>query len=80
MRVMIDTNIFISAVLFPDGKASASLKKALSSPYQPVTCDYVIDELKRKFYEKFPDSITALEEFLCVSQYVIRLLFELYFS
>ena len=57
MRVMIDTNIFISAVLFPDGKASASLKKALSSPYQPVTCDYVIDELRRKFVEKYPDRV-----------------------
>lgn len=47
MRVMIDTNIFISAVLFPNGKASAALKKALVSPYQPVTCDYVINELHR---------------------------------
>ena len=46
MRVMIDTNIFISAVLFPNGKASAALLKALISPYQPVTCDYVIDVVK----------------------------------
>jgi len=52
MRVMIDTNIFISAVLFPNGKASAALTKALISPYQPVTCDYVLDELHRKFREK----------------------------
>ena len=57
MRVMIDTNIFISAVLFPNGKASAALKKALVSPYQPVTCDYVINELHRKFDEKFPERI-----------------------
>ena len=55
MRVMIDTNIFISAVLFPNGKASAALLKTLISPYQPVTCDYVIDELHRKFREKWPD-------------------------
>ena len=55
MRVMIDTNIFISAVLFPKGKASAALLKALVSPYQPVTCDYVIDELRRKFREKWPE-------------------------
>ena len=51
MRVMIDTNIFISAVLFPDGKASAALKKALVPPCKPLTCSYVIDELKRKFLE-----------------------------
>ena len=36
-RVMIDTNIFISAVLFPKGKAAAALLKTLAPPYQPVT-------------------------------------------
>lgn len=64
MRVMIDTNIFISAALFPKGRASDALKKALTPPYQPLTCDYVVDELHRKFQEKFPDKITELEAFL----------------
>lgn len=71
MRVMIDTNIFISAVLFPKGKTSSALKEALVSPYQPVTCDYVIDELHRKFQEKFPDRISDLNEFLDSSLAVI---------
>lgn len=30
MRVMIDTNIFISAALFPKGRAAEALYKALS--------------------------------------------------
>lgn len=64
MRVMIDTNIFISAALFPKGRASDALKKALTPPYHPLTCDYVVDELHRKFQEKFPDKITELEAFL----------------
>ncbi len=72
MRVMIDTNIFISAVLFPKGQASAALLKALVSPYQPVTCDYVIDELRRKFREKWPDRITELDAFLYTSLSVIE--------
>lgn len=71
MRVMIDTNIFISAVLFPNGKASAALKKALVSPYQPVTCDYVINELHRKFDEKFPERISELDSFLNIALSVI---------
>ena len=72
-RVMIDTNIFISAILFPNGKASSALKKALTHPYQPVTCDYVIDELQRKFQEKFPDKITELGDFLYASLSIIDL-------
>lgn len=64
MKVMIDTNILISAVLFPNGKASEALKKALASPYEPLICDYVLDEFKRKFDEKFPESKSALEVFL----------------
>ena len=44
MKVMIDTNIFISAALFPNGKASAALWKTLTPPYQPLTCDYVVDD------------------------------------
>ena len=64
MRVMIDTNIFISAALFPKGRAAEALFKAMSVPYQPVVCDYVIDELHRKFREKFPDRVVELQAFL----------------
>ena len=61
---MIDTNIFISAALFPKGRAAEALFKALAAPYQPVVCDYVIDELHRKFQEKFSDRTVELEAFL----------------
>ena len=61
---MIDTNILISAVLFPHGKAAQALYKALNFPYKPIVCDYVIDELHRKFKEKFPNKMLELEAFL----------------
>ena len=64
MKVMIDTNIFISAALFPEGRAAKALYKAMVGPYQPVTCDYVVDELRRKFREKFPNKMVELEAFL----------------
>ena len=64
MKIMIDTNILISAVLFPKGRAAEALYKALASPYQPVICDYIIDELHRKFQEKFSDKTLELEAFL----------------
>ena len=61
---MLDTNIIISAALFPNGRASSAFYKALMSPYQPIVCDYVVDELHRKFREKFPNRLTELEAFL----------------
>jgi putative PIN family toxin of toxin-antitoxin system len=61
---MIDTNILISAALFPNGRVAAALMKALLPPFQPVVCDYVVDELIRKFREKFPDKMVELEAFL----------------
>ena len=64
MRVMIDTNIFISAALFPNGRAADAFYKALVPPFKPVVCDYVIDELHRKFQEKFPNRTVELEAFL----------------
>ena len=64
MRIMIDTNVFISAALFPEGRAAEALYKALEYPYQPVVCDYVLDELHRKFQEKFPARTVELEAFL----------------
>lgn len=64
MTVMIDTNIIISAALFPNGRTAQAFFKALHPPYQPVVCDYVVDELHRKFREKFPNWITELEAFL----------------
>ncbi|MBR5347044.1 MAG: putative toxin-antitoxin system toxin component, PIN family [Deltaproteobacteria bacterium] len=64
MRIMVDTNIFISAALFPKGRTAEALYKALVTPYQPVVCDYVLEELHRKFREKFPERTVELEAFL----------------
>lgn len=72
MKVMIDTNIIISAALFPNGRAARAFEKALLPPYQPLICDYIVDELHRKFREKFPDRVTELEAFLFNALLYIR--------
>ena len=64
MKVMIDTNVLFSGALNPNGFVAKSLYKAMAAPYEPVMCDYIIDELHRKFREKFPDDIVNLEAFL----------------
>ena len=73
MKVMIDTNIIISAALNPQGTVAMAFIKALTPPYQPVICDYIVDELRRKFREKFPKRLTELEAFLFNALRVIRI-------
>lgn len=73
MKIMLDTNIIISAALFPNGRAAQAFFKALQSPYQPLVCDYVVDELHRKFRDKFPNRLTELEAFLYNALSFIRL-------
>lgn len=72
MKVMIDTNIFISAAISPQGTAAKAFIKAISPPNQPVVCDYIVDELHRKFQEKFPKKTMELEAFLYHALQVIR--------
>ena len=64
MRVFIDTNVLISAALFPSGAASRAYLKAVSVPCDPVVSDYVIDELRRVFSRKFPQRMKALDAFI----------------
>ena len=72
MKVLIDTNIFISTILFPNSKSALAFTKALYYPYIPITCDYVIQELKSKFNEKFQNHITDLEDFLVIALNTIK--------
>ena len=73
MKIMLDTNIIISAALFPNGRAAQAFRKSLRFPYEPLICDYIVDELRRKFREKFSDRGSLLEEFLAIYLAHIRI-------
>ncbi len=45
MRVMLDTNIFISMIFFPSAQ-TRELAKRLTDNHQIIVCDYVIEELR----------------------------------
>ena len=64
MKVMIDTDIIISAALNPSGSAEEAFIKALHKPFEPTVSNYILDELHRRFQEKFPARIIELEAFL----------------
>ena len=42
MRIMLDTNIFISMIFFPSAQ-TRELARRLTESHQIVVCDYVID-------------------------------------
>jgi putative PIN family toxin of toxin-antitoxin system len=64
MRVLIDTNVLISAALFPQSTPAQAFWKANIFPFQAVICEQNLDELKRIFTRKFPDKLPALESFI----------------
>ena len=72
MRVFLDTNVLFSAILFPGSMPDLVLKKALSLPHKAITCDYVLDELRRTFTRKFPDKASKLDTFLFMFMFSIE--------
>ncbi len=67
MKILIDTNILISAALFPDSIPAQAYQKAVTYPYQGLVCEQNIVELHRIFNRKFPTKLSALEHFLTIS-------------
>ena len=66
MKCIIDTNILISASLFPESVPATAFFKATTFPNTATVCDYSIDELYRVYNKKFPHKLNALEAFLSI--------------
>ena len=64
MRILIDTNVLISAALFPGSVPYQAYVKAVSYPNHGLLCEQNIEELTRIFRKKFPAREEALERFL----------------
>ena len=73
MRVLIDTNVLISAALNPDGVPSQAYRKAASYPNRGLICEQNVDELKRIFNKKFPSRLAALDKFLSTALLTLEL-------
>lgn len=70
MRVMLDTNILISAFIFKSSKMNLLIEK-LSKKHEIVICSYTIDELKDLIKEKFNVEYKALDNFLSEFNYTL---------
>ena len=64
MKCFIDTNILISAGLFPESVPAAAFLKAATPPNMAYVSDYSLGETHRIINDKFPKKIHDLEAFL----------------
>ena len=64
MKVLIDTNVLISAALSATGVPFRAYVKAASYPNHGLICEQNVDEMKRIFNKKFPNRLAALDKFL----------------
>ncbi|MCL2336980.1 MAG: putative toxin-antitoxin system toxin component, PIN family [Firmicutes bacterium] len=64
MRCLIDTNILVSASLFPTSVPAQAYFKAVTAPNTGMVCDYSVDEMRRVYNKKFPHKIHMMEKFL----------------
>ncbi len=61
LKIMLDTNILISAIFFPSVQTRRFIMEAVR--HDLMLCDYVLDELRIVVERKFPLKKGELEEF-----------------
>ena len=67
MKVLIDTNVLVSAFLHPGSTPYKAFYKAVTWPHSGILCDQNVDELRRIFNRKFPEKVGAMETFLSLA-------------
>lgn len=72
MKVLIDTNILISAALNSRGTPYHAFIKAVSFPYRGIICEQNINEMRQIFNRKFPQKLDALNTFLMLASLTIK--------
>lgn len=68
MRIMLDTNILVSAFIFKSKKINEFINK-LSNEHEIVIASYCVEELRELIKMKFKVSEKALDEFLLTFPY-----------
>jgi putative PIN family toxin of toxin-antitoxin system len=74
VRILIDTNLLISAAYSKSGFPNQAYKKAVEPPYHAVVCEQSIEEFRRIFNRKFPNKIHAFESFIASALSVITVI------
>lgn len=73
MRILIDTNVLISAALNANSVSFRAYIKATSYPNHGLICEQNVDEMKRIFNKKFSERLGALDKFLSLALLTLEL-------
>lgn len=73
MRVLIDTNVLISAALSASGTPFQAYVKAASYLNHGLICEQNVDEMKRIFNKKFPHRLADLDKVLSTALLTLEL-------
>ena len=73
MRILIDTNVLISAALNANSNPYYAYEKAASYPNHGLVCEQNVEELQRIFSKKFPHKLPALYRFLSLALMTLEL-------
>lgn len=71
---VIDTNILISAALFPDSVPARAFMKAVSWPHHAAICDYSLEEMRQVYERKFPHKLSIFECFTSLIEHSIDII------
>ena len=72
MRVMADTNIFFSALLFPESRPAKALL-CIIEEHNLILCDHIISELRSVVSRKKPDLLADIDVLLAKLPYELIL-------
>ena len=73
MKCFIDSNVLISAGLYPNSVPADALAKAIAPPNTAYVSDYSLDEVHRIVNEKFPNRVRDLELFMYRTLFTVQL-------
>ena len=68
MKIMTDTNILFSALLFPESRPAKALFSIIEQ-HELILCDYIVSELRSVVSRKRPDLLADIDEFLAKLPY-----------
>ena len=63
MRIMLDTNVLVSALLFSGQKMNTLMEK-VTTDHQLVLSSYIVNELFDVTQRKFPDKVETIDTLL----------------